>query len=213
MKKIDLKSFPLIQKSKDFSAEKQLLETFSIRYDFISKSTFYALSHIHDFRLPSPGEQVRFRVQTQLNLTTIILKILETHAHIDECIILSFSFNRESCQIFQNLLAAGHITNFWLYVASSYTYRDVEHYERLKQWALSLQQRNCHLAFVPSHAKITLIQCEENYYQMEGSMNFTTNTRVEHLLLENRKESYEYDKQFIESEILQMNEKALEIIC
>ena len=213
MKTIQFNSFPVIQKSTDFTAEKQLLDRLHINYEFVSKQTFLTLRHIYDFRLPEPGEQLRIRVQTQLNLTSIILKILEEQQEIDECSILSFSFNRESLNIFCDLIQSKKIQILNLYLASSYRFRDQDHYERLKTTILALKNLNIHLAFVPSHAKITLVKCGNNYFQMEGSMNFTTNTRVEHLLIENNRKSYENDIDFIQNWILKMNETSLEIVC
>ena len=78
---------------------------------------------------------------------------------------------------------------------------------------LNKQNSDIHFAYAWSHFKITLIQCGDDYYQMEGSMNYSQNNMAEQLLLENCKSSYDYDLNFINEIMLNQTNKALQIIC
>lgn len=201
-------------RTQDFRDEKRWLDTMEIHYEFIKKPFFYALTHIDDLRLPKPGEQARIRVQTQLNLMAILLKILEEHGYIDDLHIITFAFNRESLGIIEDLFLAEKIKHVFLCLASTFSVERATYYKYMRERILVYAETGrFHLVFASSHAKITLARCGENYYQLEGSMNCSTNSRAEHLLFENRKESYDFDLHFLETHLMNPNNKALEIVC
>ena len=170
----------------------QFIENIGIRKHRIKKKTFQIINDIlSDFRLPYPGEQLRIRTQQQINLISVVIKIIAEHETIDELIITTYTLNMEAYESLIDLLKAGKIKSLYLFVASSYNYRNKAHYEKFKRDAEKICKKyDYHFVFAWSHLKITLARCGENYYQSEGSMNYSTNNMAENLLIENDRNSY-----------------------
>lgn len=203
----------LIGKNKSY--EKTCLEKMDVRIDRLKPATFkIILDILNDFTLPRPGEQYRIRTQQQLNLIAIILRIVAIETVIDELTIATYTLNREAFGVLIDLLKSQKIQKLSLFLASSYSFRDKQYYEYLKYIAPKLHDSyDFHLAFAWIHLKVMLVWCGDNWYQSEGSMNFSTNNQVEQILFENRKDSYDYDYQFLHETLKAHNTKALEIVC
>jgi hypothetical protein len=185
-----------------------------IRIEHLKKYTVRILSDVNAIPIPAPGEQFRIRTQTQINLISIILALLHKHEMVDEITISTYTLNKEAWEVLKDLMASKKLQRLNLFLASAYSFRNPEYYRLLKHECVELSQEyDIHLTFAQLHFKITLIRCGENYYQHEGSMNYSTNNLAEQLIFENRKPSYDYDYTFMHETILASNLKALEIIC
>lgn len=199
------------KKAKQFLEELQINLTNTRNIGIFYQIIFNTLKSIN---IPKIGEIYRIRTQTQTNLITIILKIVAQNV-IEELTIATYTLNREAFDILCQLLVSGKIKKLNLLIASSYSFRDEEYYNLLKKKMQELSENgyNTHLTFAWSHAKITLIKCGENYYHMEGSMNYSQNNMVENLIFCNDKEVYNWDYDFIMRIGRDSNNKALEVIC
>lgn len=69
------------------------------------------------------------------------------------------------------------------------------------------------MSFGWSHMKITVIKAKDNFFQFEGSMNYSTNNMAEQLVFENNKNTYNFDYNFINELVTDKKNKNLEIIC
>lgn len=194
---------------------KVFLEKLDVRVDKIKTPTFQIIHNVvRDLILPEPGQQLRIRTQQQINLISIIIKIIETHETAEEVTIATYTLNQEALSVLLDLLRSNRIKKLSLFLASSYSFRDKAYYEHLKNTAQRLARKyDLHLVFAWLHLKITLVRCAGNYYQIEGSMNYSMNNMAEQILFENRKETYEHDYDFMRKTITEQNNKALEIIC
>ena len=194
---------------------KRFMDENKIRGDIYNKPTFQIIKKVlHDLRLPKRGEQIRIRTQQQINLLSMILKIIDVHKKIDELTVATYTFNRFSMETFSALLKAKAILKLNLLISSSYEFRDKKYCQELKEFALTMNKKySVHLCLAWAHFKITLVKCGDDFYQIEGSMNYSTNNMAEQLLFENSKETYDYDYKFIKEVILKNKNKALEIIC
>lgn len=198
-----------------YENSKKVLDKWDIRSENCKKNTFLIIYNlINDLRLPKKNEQLRIRTQQQINLISLIIKILDIHKKIDELTIATYTFNRESILIIKNLIESKHIIKLNLLLTSSYTFRNPKLYEWIKDIAWELfKNYDFHLTFAWLHLKISLIKCEDDYYQFEGSMNYSTNNMIEQILFENNKETYDYDYNFLNKIIRDKENKALEVIC
>jgi len=198
---------------------KDRVTTFLQEMDIRASYPTRYLQLIHNAReqlhLPSPGEQLRIRTQQTINLISLILLIIDTHQQIDELIIATYTLNRKALDILHDLLTGGRITSLHLLIASSYTFRDRKYYQYLIDTSKTMQAagHDIHLTFAWSHFKITLARAGNDFYQFEGSMNYSENNMAEQLILENSKKTYLYDRDFILKTILTQNNKGLQIIC
>lgn len=193
---------------------KQFLHENNIRENIFNKPSFQILKNVlTDLRLPIPGEQIRIRTQQQINLISIVLKLIKTHKTIDELTIATYTLNRISMDTIIPLVEAKKIKKLNLMISSSYGFRDKKYFEELKENWFDLGQKfDVHLTFAWSHLKITLAKCGNNFYQIEGSMNYSTNNQAEQLFFENNSETYHHDYNFIIGIMLEKENKALEII-
>ena len=179
-----------------------------------SKQFHQVLHHGLELRLPNKDEQIRIRTQTQISLLAIVLKIASLQP-IDELTIATYTLNKkEAFETLCQMVKSGHIKKLNFLIASSYTFRDAEYYEFLKSTCLKLSKDyEIHLTFAWSHFKITLAKCRDDYYHIEGSINYSQNNMAENLIFENNKNIYDFDYNFITKVMNEQTNKALEIIC
>lgn len=189
---------------------KIILSEIDITTPAIGKRTLSIVSGPADFKLPAAGEQIRFRTQTQLNLISLIVKIVRDMGRIDELTVATYTLNKEAFAVFEDLTKSGRILKLNLLIASSYNFREPKWSEKIKRRVLKM--KNANLAFAWFHWKIFLARCGNNFYQCEGSMNFSQNNMAEQLLFENNREVYEHDYHLLTEKTLTQNTKAVEIV-
>jgi len=187
------------------------MKIFSIKSKKIIKMI---IKTFDDLKLPIPGEQLRIRTQQQVNLIVLVLRILKQHDKIDELTIATYSLNKEAFNILSDLVKAGKIKKFNIFLASSNRFRNENHLNYLINLSRELSESGFLLSFVLvwSHFKITLARCGSDFYQFEGSMNYSMNNMAEQIVFENNKDLYDFDYDFITETMQDTKNKALEII-
>lgn len=198
----------LKKKAKEFLFEN------NIRQSIFTESDFLVINNVlTDLRLPKKKQQLRIRTQQQINLISIVFKIIEIHKKIDELTISTYTFNRKSLNSIIDLVKGKKILKFNLLLSSSYSFRDAKYLAEVKELMILLSKKN-HISFsmVWSHFKITLIKCGSDYYQHEGSMNYSTNNMAEQIVFENNKKNYDYDYEFLTKIIFDKKLKSIERI-
>jgi len=98
-----------------------------------------------------------------------------------------------------------------LVLAPFFKIRQEKYYNELKE--ICKKTKNVHLTFAHSHLKITLIRAGNDYYQMEGSMNYSGNQMAEQIVIENNRLTYDFDYNFLLTILAQRKNKSLEFIC
>lgn len=197
------------------SSAKKFLNQIDLRPSKFSKLTLKIIKDFSSLELPKAGEQIRIRTQRQLNLVSLLLRIVDLNMTIDELTIATYTLNREAFEVVIGLLENGRIKKINLILASSISFRNPKYYRELKEKILKLSRDfDIHLTFVWCHFKITLAKCGDNFYQHEGSMNYSMNNMAEQILLENNRETYEYDYDFLNRIMTGIDtNKATEVIC
>lgn len=193
---------------------KQFLEKIDVRLEIVKKQTLEIIRNIKDFRLPEKHEQVRVRTQSQINLISLVMLIVHERKVIDELTIATYTLNKEAFAILRSLLESGKIKKLNLLIASSYSFRDKDYFAFLKTKCLELSEKyHLKLIFAWLHFKITLARCGDDFYQFEGSMNYSTNNMAEQILLCNSREVYEYDYALLTDFYKKLNNKSTEVVC
>jgi len=215
----DMKNSDSSQKNKETSEKyrkdvRQFLDEMQIFSIKSKRIIAMIVKTFDDLTLPAPGEQFRVRTQKQVNLIVLVLRILKEHGTIDELTIATYSLNKEAFNILSDLIKAGKIKKFNIFLASSNRFRSENHLNYLINQSKELYDLGFSISFVLawSHFKITLAKCGSNYYQFEGSMNYSMNNMAEQIVLENNKKIYDYDYNFISNVMQDTNNKALEVI-
>ena len=158
---------------------------------------------------PKKNQQLRIRTQAELNMIGLVIALLKNKI-AENVIIISYSINKEALDTLCALVKAKTIKNLQIIMASSISYRDPKHKIYMGNMA---KQVGFKLAFVYSHLKICLIKTEcGKHYVSEGSMNFSRNNSAENLIVEESKEMYLLDKEFITKTMLSPGHKAVEVI-
>lgn len=127
---------------------------------------------------------------------------------LQEVTISTYTFNKEAISIIKQLCQNNKIIKLNLIIASSYNYRDVKHKEHIIN---EFKKLNVHLTFCNIHFKITLIKTKNEYFQIEGSMNYSTNNLAEQILIEQNKQIYFFDYELL-NKIMREKNNNLEII-
>ncbi len=195
---------------------KIFLESVHINVDDIKNKMFVLIQDVKkEIPIPEKGKQVRIRTQVSMNMLAVLLKILDKHKKIDDLVIATYSFDRNSVIAVLDLFKAGKIKSFGLLLSDTYSYRYKNLYEKIKKEMLFLKKSglNCWLVFATNHMKITLIKCKGNYYQIEGSMNYSVNNLCEQVSIENCKETYDRDFKLLSEIIPSFENFALERVC
>jgi len=222
MKGVFKEKIPAFQKYKGFKkgetsekykkdAKKFLDENKIFKTKHIKKNTFQYIYDINKLKLPEKGEQLRLRIQQAINLITIILKIVDKFKTLENVSIATYTFNKETLLTLIQLVEAKKVKKLNLFISGSYSFRHKVYYEELKE--ICKKTKNVHLSFGWSHMKITIIKAKDNYFQFEGSMNYSTNNMAEQLVFENNKTTYDFDYNFINELMTDKKNKNLEIVC
>lgn len=169
---------------------------------------------LNDLELPKKGETYRIRTQQSINLFGILSKILYENEIIEELVITTYTMNIDIFKIIIKMFDEGKIKKIYLMLASSYSFRSPENYTYFKNICRDRFDKGMDitLIFVWCHFKITLCKTKYDYYQFEGSMNYSINNMAENIIICNDKEVYENDENFIKNIMTDSTNKALEII-
>ena len=197
--------------SEDFKSNKIFLERNHVfEIDHINRQTHIFLTNRNELKAPKKNEQLRIRTQQRFNLLVILLMLID-NKKADEITIASYTFNREAFITLIQMVENGKIGKLNLLLAPFFKIRQKKYYEEMKR--VCRETKNVHLTFAHSHLKITLIKEGDNYYQFEGSMNYSGNQMAEQLLLENNKSIYDFDHNFLKNILSQRKNKSLEFVC
>jgi len=145
----------------------------------------------NELTIPSPGEIIKIRTQKQHNAFTYILALKEKYKTIDSLTILTFNINEKTLYVLDDWLKNGTLKKLCLCVSESISFRMPKRYE----YIINNFKGKADIIFAWNHAKIALIKCQDNYYVVEGSGNYSDNAEIEQYIFENSKESYDFDMQ------------------
>lgn len=151
-------------------------------------------------RLPSPGEAFFLWTVNQFNAFTFITYLINIANNIDELVISTYSINIKIINSLSHYIRNGFIGNIYILISDYAKFRIPKVIDHLKNFKLNFPEVT--IRYCWNHSKITLINCNSDFYVIEGSGNFSENTRHEQYLFLNSKKIYEFRKKCIIGEIL-----------
>ena len=167
---------------------------------FAEKNT-QIIKKVEQIGLPKSGEQLRLITINPFNTISIISYIANIEI-IEHAVFVIFAINQSAAKIIIDLINKGRIKKITCIVSSI---RNAGHVS--KSIAVDMLKNYIDIVFVNSHAKITLLKTENgNYYNIEGSGNFSFNGRLEQYIIDNDIKLYEFSKEWIE-EIIKYRQK------
>lgn len=152
----------------------------------------------NEIEIPGIGEQLRLITQQQFNAFTLILFILQNFKSADSITLIVYSIDSKTIVSIFDMLDDGLIKHLTIILSSPMKKLQPKRYEQLKSgFEKRKSKNNLRIALTENHAKISLIQCDENFFVIEGSGNFSSNARIEQYLFENNKQSFEFHQSWI----------------
>lgn len=150
-------------------------------------------------RFPSPGEAFFLWTVNQFNAFTFIPYLIGNAKLIDELVISTYSINIKIIDALSAFLRNNLIDSVYILISDSAKFRIPAVVDHLEQFRISYP--NVTVRYAWNHSKITLMRCDDQFYVIEGSGNFSENSRHEQYIFLNSKQIYEFRKRWIVDEI------------
>jgi len=159
------------------------------------EKTYQIIKQIEDIGMPKSNEQLKLITFKTFN-SVLFLKHIAEKEKINNIIIVVYSINHEAAKIINDMIINKTIKNATILISNL---RNKAH--RVKEQLtrdLFVNNPNIDLFFCQSHAKIISMETENgNYYTIEGSGNLSFNSRIEQYSIENSKDYYLFNKNWI----------------
>lgn len=178
-------------------------------YKIYKEKTYKTIDKIIEIGLPETNQQIRLITMKSFN-TIAFIELIAHKEKINNLILVIFAINYQAAQSLIEMKNQGLIKNIELIVSSV---RNAGYSIKSKAVELLSQESDIKMCFVNSHAKISAIETNENFYIIEGSGNYSYNGRIEQYVIDNDKLLFDFTKTWIEEMKLSMqNHKDFKIV-
>jgi hypothetical protein len=162
---------------------------------------FQKIGHISELskNLPNPGEAFFIWTVNQFNAFSFIPYLLSLVGSINNLTITTYSMNIKIIDALNSFLQQKNIDNVFILISDSAKFRIPKVVDHLNQF--NEAYHNVTVRYAWNHSKVTLMNCGDDYFVLEGSGNFSENSRHEQYILINSKDIYEFRKKWIIDEI------------
>lgn len=150
--------------------------------------------------LPTPGSAFFIWTVNSFNAFTFIPFTLQMVGKIDELMISTYSINIRIINALSWYLNNSLIGNVYILISDSAKYRIPAVVDHLEQFSASNPGKVA-LRYAWNHSKITLIKTTDHHLVIEGSGNFSENSRHEQYIIVNSKQIYDFRRRWITHEI------------
>ena len=140
-------------------------------------------------RLPMPGEFFAIWTMKSFNAFTFIPYLLSAAGNIQQLILATYSINRRIIDSLMKKIDQGKIENVEIFISDSIKFRMPKVYDHLTMMA---ENRKVNVIYAWNHAKITLAECGNQKYLIEGSGNWSENAQHEQYLFFNDERLFEF---------------------
>ena len=122
-----------------------------------------------------------------------LINLVARNEIINELILVIFAINMKAARNIIELKDSGSIKELVLIISSI---RNAGH--ELKSNAVKMfVNKGYEITFVNSHAKISALRTDNNYYVIEGSGNMAANGRIEQYIIDNDPKLFDFTKRWI----------------
>lgn len=150
-------------------------------------------------RLPAPGEAFFLWTVNQFNAFTFIPYLIDNTKCIDDLMISTYSINIRIIDSLSSFVQKNLVGNVYILISDSAKFRIPAVIDHLEQFRISFP--NVTVRYAWNHSKITLMRCDDQFYVIEGSGNFSENSRHKQYIFLNSKHIYEFRRRWIVDEI------------
>lgn len=178
------------------SSREALPESVMLRERFLQTQEFKvkSLSELCG-KLPVPGELIFLWTTNSFNAFTFIPYLLKQYNQIDELIVSTYAINQRIIDAFLRLLETKQIQSTTILISD--TMKSM--HPKVSDYLLHASQMhdNFNVFFSWNHSKVTLAKCNNEFYIVEGSGNWSENARHEQYIFGNHESIYNFRKLWI----------------
>ncbi len=146
---------------------------------------------------PEQGECLFLWTDKSFNAFTFVPYLVKERGSIDELTLSTYSINKRILLSFMRFVEAGQIGKMYLLVADSLKHQRPAVTDLLDSFAQSRPQLQVKYAW--NHSKIMLARCGDDHFVVEGSGNWSENSRHEQYLFSNSEQLYKFRRSCVQS--------------
>jgi len=151
--------------------------------------------------LPNENEIIFIWTLNSFNAFTFIPYLIKYQGKIDSLTLSTYSINSRIVDSLIKYIDKGNIDHVTLLISDSLHSRMPAVVDHLESLVLS-RKDVISVTYGWNHSKITLVKCSENYYVIEGSGNWSENSRNEQYVFLKSKQIYDFRIGCIRSAII-----------
>ena len=144
-------------------------------------------------KTPASGECFFLFTEKSFNTFTFIPYLIKEHGTLHQVTCSTYSINKRILLSLIRLIDQGLIESITIIVADSIKHQRPEVADQLTAYAQANPSK-MQVTFVWNHSKILLVQAGEQHYCIEGSGNWSENSRHEQYLFANNEGLYQFRK-------------------
>lgn len=163
-----------------------------LRDNFLSQHEFMVIT-LKELtgRLPEKGEFFALWTLKSFNAFTFIPYLIKELDKIDYLVLSTYSINMRIIDSLIKKIDQGKIDHVKLFIADSLKFRMPKVVDHLSAMVQTRTEKiSVHFAW--NHSKITLAQCGDRFFCVEGSGNWSENAQFEQYLFFNYKRLYDF---------------------
>jgi hypothetical protein len=141
--------------------------------------------------LPGNGEIFFIWTDNSFNAFTFIPYVIKQCKCIQNLIISTYSINARIVDSLVRYIDMGKILKVDILISDSMKYRMPKVVDHLSSMVTQRQQI-INVSYGWNHSKITLMEAADNFYLVEGSGNWSENSRNEQYIFMNSRQAYEF---------------------
>jgi hypothetical protein len=146
-------------------------------------------------KLPEPGEIYFLLTENSFNAFTFILYIIRQFKVIDRLIISTYSINQRIIESLMRYFHKGCIKEIFILVSDSLKFRMPKVVDVMESLVMAYSNIKIHYSW--NHSKVTLMQCGNDHFVMEGSGNWSENSRYEQYVFLNNEKVFNFRRECI----------------
>lgn len=150
-------------------------------------------------KVPEPDEIFFLWTVNSFNAFTFIPWLINHHKHVHELVISTYSINSKIINALTGFIDNALVDSVYILISDSAKFRIPKVVDHLNQIADSHTAFSVRYAW--NHSKVTLIRAADHHYVIEGSGNFSENSRHEQYIIIDSKQVFDFRKKWITDEI------------
>ena len=152
-------------------------------------------------KTPNSNEVYFLWTDKSFNAFTFIPYIIKEFGVIDELVISTYSINQRILDSFSRYINMGKISSISLLISETMKFRNPKVADQLSMYANNLKHI-LKYGYNWNHSKVTLLRTGEHHFVVEGSGNWSENSRNEQYVFLNSENVFNFRKKWIENGII-----------